>query len=33
MGASFDVAWPRIPVAHLSCETDIHFTALPCRNR
>jgi hypothetical protein len=26
----FDPAWPRIPVAHLSFETDIHFITIPC---
>jgi hypothetical protein len=29
--ATRDAGWPRIPVAHLSCETDAHFSAIHCR--
>lgn len=31
-GGALDAGWPQIPVAHLSFETDYHFTTIDCRN-
>jgi hypothetical protein len=32
-GGALDVAWPRIPVAHLSHETDTTFSTIHCFSR
>lgn len=29
-GGALDSSWPQIPVAHLSFETDAHFTTIHC---
>lgn len=29
-GGALDAGWPQIPVAHLSFETDYHFTTIDC---
>ena len=31
-GGALDANWPRIPVAHLSFETDNHFSTIHCLN-
>jgi hypothetical protein len=31
-GGALDTSWPQIPVAHLSFETDTHFSTIHCLN-
>lgn len=31
-GGALDSSWPQIPVAHLSYETDNHFSTIHCLN-
>jgi hypothetical protein len=32
-GGTLDASWPRIPVAHLSHETDTSFSTIHCSTR